>query len=256
MIVVSHFRPGANSSLGLALSDVYLTYGGAPLFAGFAIELQAGRTTCLLGPSGVGKTSLLRTLAGLGGGASAATVRCSDGLPAGGRIAWMDQRDQLLPWLDVTGNVMLGARLRGEPADRVRAQELLALVGLQHQAGASPQSLSGGMRQRVALARTLYEDRPVVLLDEPFAALDAITRHRLQQLTARLFAGRTAVLVTHDPVEALVLGDVVHVLAGRPVRIDATLEPPGPAPRDPTGADIAHLHRTLLDRLAAADQST
>lgn len=240
------------------MTGARLTYGGSALFDGLDLTLASGRWTCLLGPSGVGKTSLLRLMLGLETKYGAAgQVTCSDGAPLAGRAAYMAQRDLLLPWLTVLENVRLGGRLRGshhETADHARALELLDAVGLRAHADARPDTLSGGMRQRVALARTLMEDRAVVLMDEPFSAVDAITRVRLQDLAARLLAGRTVLLVTHDPLEALRLGHVIHVLAGLPARLGAPLEPePEVAP--PRAVDdpvVLGLQGDLLGRLAAA----
>jgi putative hydroxymethylpyrimidine transport system ATP-binding protein len=192
---------------------------------------------------------MIAGLASRGGG----EVIASDGRPLAGRIAYMDQRDLLLPWLNVLGNVTLGARLRGEDVDRIRAMELLRDVGLDGAARKRPDQLSGGMRQRAALARTLIEDRPVVLMDEPFSALDALTRYRLQDMAAALLAGRTVILVTHDPLEALRLGHRVHVLAGRPAQLGEALSLPGAPTRDPTAPEVNRLHGDLLARLRAAE---
>src|SRR5690606_11464075 len=125
-------------------------------------------------------------------------------------------------------------------------------VGLADVWQAFPATLSGGMRQRAALARTLVEDRPAVLMDEPFSALDAITRHRLQELVAELFAGRTVLLVTHSPLEALRLGHVVHVMGGVPARLGAPNVPGGAPPRPAGDATILIRQGELLDRLSAA----
>lgn len=228
--------------------NLTLQRGEAVLLAGFALTLAAGRWTCLLGTSGVGKTSLLKVLAGLLP-PDAGTVRAADGQPLAGRVAYMAQQDLLLPWLDALGNVTLGARLRGEAADTARAGELLAAVGLSGAERALPQTLSGGMRQRVALARTLYEDRPVVLMDEPFAQLDVLTRYRLQALAAQVLHGRTVLLVTHDPLEALRLGHAVYVLSGRPGRLSAPLRPPGLPPRALDDPDLLSQHAQLLTQL-------
>jgi len=129
----------------------------------------------------------------------------------------MSQDDGLLPWLSVVNNVQLGPRLRGEAsaATRQRAVKLLKQVNLSDWVNASTDQLSGGMRQRVALARTLLENKPIVLMDEPFSRLDAITRDELQLLATRLLQGKTVMLVTHDPLEALRLGHTIHVLQRR-----------------------------------------
>src|SRR5690606_20731218 len=115
--------------------------------------------------------------------------------------------DQLLPWASALANVTIGARLRGARPDLDRARALLDAVGLLPLAGRRPDTLSTGQRQRVALARTLYEDRPIVVLDEPFSALDPVTRHAMQDLAAGLLAGRSVLMITHDPQEAMRLAD-------------------------------------------------
>lgn len=236
------------------LQAAALTYGGTALFQSLDLTLPAGQTTCLLGPSGVGKSSLLRLIAGLADGADG-VVLDERGKPLDGRIAYMAQQDLLLPWLPLLANVLLGARLRGEARDPKlleRARALVDEVGLATHSDKRPAELSGGMRQRAALARTLLEDRPVVLMDEPFAALDAITRYELQALSARLLQGRTVLLVTHDPLEALRLGHRVQVMAGRPATLDSPLEPSGAPPRPLDDPALLGLQSELLNRLANA----
>ncbi|MFQ6018782.1 MAG: ABC transporter ATP-binding protein [Kiloniellaceae bacterium] len=231
-----------------------LKYGGAVVFDALDLTLPAGRTTCLLGPSGVGKTSLLRLIAGLAHGAQGEAVD-AEGAPVKDRVAYLAQHDLLLPWLTVLGNVTLGCRLRGEAVrgeTQGRARALIGRVGLAGREGDRPAKLSGGMRQRVALARTLMEDRPIVLMDEPFSALDAITRYQLQALAAELLAGRTVLLVTHDPLEALRLGHRIQVMAGAPARLDSALEPAGRPPRDPGEPELMALQAELLERLSRA----
>ena len=161
-------------------------------------------------------------------------MRCTDSRPVAGRVAYMAQSDLLLPWASALDNVLLGPRLRGERGRRGAALSLLRELGLAGSESLRPAALSGGMRQRVALARTLLEDRPIVLMDEPFAALDAITRARLQDLAVAKLGGRTVLLVTHDPLEAIRIAGRILVMAGRPARLGAPLEPPGAAPRDPS----------------------
>ena len=241
--------PGA--SFDVLVEQASLTYDGAPLFRDLAFRLPAGTWTCLLGPSGVGKSSLIRLIAGLAP-LESGSVRCSDGGPLAGRLAWMAQQDSLLPWLPVLGNVTLGARLRGQEPDLARARKLLEQVGLTAQAHQRPATLSGGQRQRTALARTLMEDRPLVLMDEPFSALDAISRARIQALAATLLAGRTVLLVTHDPLEALRLGHRIHIMAGSPARIETAIRPDGPPPRDLHDPKLLTGQGELLARLADA----
>ncbi len=248
--------PRPDTAPSVTLTGARLEFDGVPLFENLDIAVEGGRWTCLLGPSGVGKTSLLRLIAGLTD-AAAGAVSCGDGARLDGRIAYMAQQDLLLPWATVLENVMLGHRLRGdrqprgEEVDRARA--LLAQVGLASRETERPAALSGGQRQRVALARTLMEDRAIVLMDEPFSAVDAITRYRLQEQAAALLAGRTVLLVTHDPMEALRLGDVVHVMAGHPAHLDRPLRPTGTRPRDPANPKLRELQSDLLRRLAAAE---
>ncbi len=242
----------------LRVSGARLIYRGAVLFDQLDVEVPAGAWICLLGPSGVGKTSLLRLIAGLAGALPSGTVAAGDGAPVAGRLTYMAQHDLLLPWLAAIDNVGLGARLRTgrlTAADRARAAALLAEVGLTGAERTRPAALSGGMRQRVALARTLFEDRPIVLMDEPFSAVDAITRLKLQDLAAQLLAGRTVLMVTHDPMEALRLGHRVLVMAGRPARIAASLEPPGAPPRTVTDPRLVPLQAKLLQALEAAREA-
>ena len=243
------------ASFDIRVTNASLSYAGAPLFRGLDFTLHGGQWTCLLGPSGVGKSSLLapdRRACRVRGGCRS---HAADHAPLAGRLAWMAQQDNLLPWLSVLGNVTLGARLRGERADPAHAEAMLARVGLSRQRDQLPATLSGGQRQRAALARTLMEDRPVVLMDEPFSALDAITRTRLQALAATLLAGRTVLLVTHDPLEALRLGDRIQVMAGQPARIEPPIRPAGAPPRDLHDPALLARQGELLARLADAQEA-
>jgi putative hydroxymethylpyrimidine transport system ATP-binding protein len=242
-----------NRPPAVTVKDARLEFAADVLFENLSVTLEAGRLTCLLGPSGVGKSSLLRLIAGLAPAGEDGQVLCDDGLPAPGRIAYMAQSDLLLPWLGALDNVLLGSRLRGAPPDRARARSLLADLGLAGYETARPTALSGGMRQRVALARTLMEDRPIVLMDEPFSALDAITRARLQDLAIPALRGRTVLLVTHDPLEAIRIADRIEIMAGRPARLGETLIPPGTPPRDAAAPEMAALYGDLMTRLTAAD---
>ncbi|MCB5944559.1 ABC transporter ATP-binding protein [Acidocella sp. KAb 2-4] len=233
---------------GIVIAGLGLRFAGESLFEDLNLTLPAGEFSVLLGPSGVGKTSLLRIIAGLEA-PSAGQVCADDGAPLAGRVAYMAQQDLLLPWAEARENVMLGAALRGETRDRARAEALLHSVGLSHRLRALPATLSGGERQRVALARTLYENRPVVLMDEPFSALDAISRARIQDLAAELLGGRTVLLITHDPLEACRLGHHLWVLAGSPAALGPPLTVPGTPPRAPDDDAMLHRQGELLRRL-------
>lgn len=245
------------SPFSVSVQSGCVEFAGVKLFEELDVTLPAGGLTCLLGPSGVGKSTLLRFILGLETGTTnGGSVSCSDGLPLAGRAALMAQQDFLFPWLNVLENVTLGSRLRGEREDPGRRREhalgLIYDVGLADWGNAMPDTLSGGMRQRAALARTLMEDRPVVLMDEPFSGLDAITKVRLQNLSARMLKGRTVLLVTHDPLEALRLGDRIIVMAGRPVRLDEPSGLPGQPPRDVDDPAVLEAQGDLLRRLAEA----
>ena len=172
----------------------------------------------------------------------------------GARAAYMGQSDYLLPWLTVRHNVTLGRRLRGgkrhEGLDR--ANELLNAVGLGDVADRYPIALSGGMRQRVALARTLFEDRSIICMDEPFSKLDAITRLKLQDLAGETLKDKTVLLVTHDPLESLRLGHRVIVLGGHPAAIVECQDLPGDPARDPTNTSLLALQSEFLRALGTA----
>lgn len=238
---------GARAESAIHVSGLAISYGGAKLFDALDFAATGAGITAILGASGVGKSTLLRVIAGLAApDAGIATT--------GGAVSLMAQDDALLPWADAIANVVIGSRLRGERPDTARARKLLTAAGLDSVPGL-PATWSGGMRKRVALARLLYEDRPIALLDEPFAALDALTRASIHALAARLLEGRLALLVTHDPLEAIALADRIVVLAGGPARITLDEEPPQrphAGRRDPLDPALRRLHARILTALEAA----
>ena len=184
------------------------------IFPRISFTMQAGSWTCMLGPSGVGKTTILRLIAGLESEIVLdGRIELKEGGRLTGQISLMSQTDNLLPWLNATENVVLGNRLRGEEPNYDKANALIEKVGLTDHRKKKPYALSGGQRQRVALARTLMEERPIVLLDEPFSALDARVRAEMQELAAQHLQGKTILLVTHDPAEAARLGESILVLS-------------------------------------------
>jgi len=214
------------------------SYAGLRTIERLDLEVAEHEAIGLVGPSGCGKSTLLELVCGL--------LEPSDGeiavdgaATASGRLsqcAYMPQSDQLLPWYSALDNATLGLRNRGLRKAEAREQaatlfERFGLAGFEHTA---PAELSGGMRQRVAFLRTLVPGKPVLALDEPFAALDAITRAEMQEWLASALGAdpRTVVLVTHDVEEALYLSDRVVVLSARPARVVAELRPPSPRAPD------------------------
>ncbi|PTP58969.1 hydrogenase expression protein [Vibrio splendidus] len=244
------------NTVGVQLSSATLRYRDSEhaTLSGLSLSLNAGKWTVLLGRSGCGKTTVLRYLAGLLDDKVEwqGTLATSDELPLTDRIAYMAQQDLLLPWLSVIDNVCLSHRFQNPVSDKAlqtnQALELLAEVGLADYANAMPDQLSGGMRQRVALARTLMQDKPVVLMDEPFSALDAVTRHKLQSLACELLRDKTVVLITHDPQEAVRLADNLYVLQGTPANAQSLSVPLTSTPRVLDG-ECAELQQAILDQL-------
>lgn len=232
-----------------------LSYGRRALFADLQAHFAAGSWTCLLGRSGSGKSSLLRMIAGLSlPDDHRLDLSTDDGQPLGPRLAWMAQQDLLVPWHRVLDNVMLAARWRRRvtAADRTRALALLSRVGLADHAHDWPNTLSGGQRQRVALARTLFLEASVVLMDEPFSAVDAITRLDLHEIASQVLAERTVIMVTHDPQEALRLADHLLILKGEPARLDSLTPPAGTRPRPLDRADLHRYQARLVAELTEA----
>lgn len=220
---------------------------GVSIFETLDLHVAAGQWTCLLGSSGVGKSTVLKLFAGLADHVSFSGRFGMGGGSLEGKIALMAQSDLLLPWLTVADNVALGAKLRGERPDQAQVMAVLDRVGLADKSARKPGELSGGQRQRVALARTLVEDRPVVLLDEPFSALDAKNRSLMQELTAEVLEDKTVLLVTHDPAEAARLGHVITVMTDRGIEI--VTPPAGQVPRAVDDENVLKVQAALLARL-------
>jgi len=235
---------------GLRVENMQLGWDSKILVDGLSFVAPAASWTCLLGESGVGKSTLLRTIAGLLAPLAGSIFEGTDGTPVDGRIAYMAQQDLLLPWLNAAENVALGARLRGQTPDSGKVAELLARTGIASRKSAKPGEMSGGERQRVALARTLMEERPIVLMDEPFSALDAITRTQLQDLAFELLRDRTVVMVTHDPFEALRLGASIHIIRTGHNAGQTPLLPPGTPLRDPTDPDLRETYHAIMGALS------
>lgn len=228
-------------------SKVYGT-SGSPLLAldRISLEVTPGEFVCLVGASGCGKSTLLNLVAGLD--------RASSGeVEVHGRTALMFQDSALFPWLTVRGNVNLALRLQGVPKGERhdRASDLLRMVHLKGFGGRRPHELSGGMRQRAALARAMAQDATVLLMDEPFGALDAITRDLLHDELERVWqeAGLTVLFVTHNVREAVRLGDRVLVLSSRPGKVVEEFLVDLSRPRRLESPEVASLSAPIVDRL-------
>ncbi|MFN0090507.1 MAG: ABC transporter ATP-binding protein [Acidimicrobiales bacterium] len=254
----------------LAVEGLVHRFAGPPPVAvldGVSFRVPAGGFASLVGPSGCGKSTVLRVLAGLlAPDAGRAEVHGESTIGRPGLVAYMPQRDLLLPWRRALDNATLGAEVGGldRAAARARARELFVRFGLGGFERAWPSQLSGGMRQRLALLRTFLAARPVMLLDEPFGALDAITRREMHGWLEELWladaaagaARRTTLFVTHDVEEALLLSDEVHVVSSRPGRIADSVVSPFPRPRPRELVTSAEFVERKARLLAALDKAS
>ena len=247
---------------GIALRDVTHTFAGrrpVAVLDAVSLDVPAGAFVSIVGPSGCGKSTLLRVLSGLLAPTSGeAEVDGASAIARPGLVAYMPQKDLLLPWRRVLGNATLGAEVAGLPKADARAQALALLerFGVAGFERSWPAQLSGGMRQRVALLRTFLQPARTLLLDEPFGALDAITRREMQGWLQDVWLAdrRTVLFITHDVEEALLLSDTVYVMSPRPGRLVARVDVPFARPRTP-GLEVepgfVALKAKLLEALSA-----
>jgi len=225
--------------------SVSRSFGPLEVLREISLEIRKGEFLAIVGPSGCGKTTLLNLLSGFDKPTSGAIVR-------EGQIRMVYQQDGLFPWQTVGKNIALGLRDVRSQSDRVQqVQELLQLIRLADFENHYPHQLSGGMRQRVELARALAGSSDILLMDEPFSSLDYLTRLRLRQELSRILKERprTAVLVTHDIEEAAQLADRVVVLSESPAQVRQEVRIAAPRPRDPTQAAVVRAMQLILTEL-------
>ncbi len=251
----------------LRLDDLSKTFEGRrgladlEVLSGISLELEEGGMTCVVGPSGCGKTTLLRIVAGLEAATSGQVLL--EGAPItgpGSRVGLVFQQFALFPWRTVLANVTFGLETQGAAGKVEReahAMEYLELVGLADFARHYPRELSGGMQQRVAIARTLVVNPSLLLMDEPFGSLDAQSRNSLQEFLVGLWrnAGLTVLFVTHNVDEAVFLGERVVALSARPAGVHATYDIPLDYPRDRTSAACVQIRRDILSYLTTQSSS-
>ncbi|MFG3023213.1 ABC transporter ATP-binding protein [Streptomyces sp. NPDC048254] len=242
---------------GLSVAKVSKSFGDLEVLRDLDLTVEPGEFAAVIGPSGSGKSTLFNVVSGLDRPTSGQVLVEDE--PAGvasGKVAYMPQKDLLFPWRTVLDNTALGLEAQGvrKKVARARADALFADFGLDGFQQAYPSQLSGGMRQRAALLRTVVLERPVLLLDEPFGALDSLTRTEMQLWLAGMWQRHrwTIVLVTHDIRESVLLADTVHVLSPRPATVVDRVEVPLSRPRgadDFTAPEFAATERRILDAL-------
>jgi len=241
----------------LSLDRISLNYGKIDVLRDVSLDVMPGEFVSILGPSGAGKSTIFKLLTGAVA-ANSGEIRFAGRplLSTDRPFAFMPQRDALMPWRRIIDNTTLGLEVQGmnRKQARKRVEPLFEEFGLAGFEQHYPNALSGGMRQRAALLRTVVQDRPVLLLDEPFGALDALTRNQMQiWLEAMWLKHRwTIVLITHDVREAVMLSDRIHLLSPRPARVEQTIAVPLPRPRfsHPTArAEAATVETSILDFL-------
>ena len=228
----------------LRFDDVLVRFNAETIYENLSFTVTPGEFLCILGPSGCGKSTSLRLMGDLlAADSGSVTVT---GLPPDqgwDKLAYVFQSPRLVPWRNAIGNVILGMELRFEGRSKAemrdKAASLLRLVGLQDDMQKYPSMLSGGERQRVAIARALSVEPEIILMDEPFSALDLNTRHRMRAEIVRIWqeTGKTVIFVTHDIDEALVLADRILLLSNKPTKVLETIALDEPRPRD-IGASV------------------
>ncbi|TPM94749.1 ABC transporter ATP-binding protein [Mesorhizobium sp. B2-1-3A] len=247
----------------LSLRHVAKRFGALDVLGDINLDVAAGEFVSILGPSGAGKSTLFQILTGATmPEAGSIAFDGSELTDPAGKFAFMPQRDALMPWRRVLDNAVLGLEVQGVPRREARRRvaplfEQFGLAGFEQH---YPSQLSGGMRQRVALLRTVVQDRQMLLLDEPFGALDALTRTSMQQWLERMWERHrwTALLITHDVREAVFLSDRIYVLSARPARVVREIAVPLGRPRtvhDLSAPEATRIEAELLDALLGSASS-
>ncbi len=245
----------------IALENVSIAFGPEVIYDRLSFSVVDGEFLCILGPSGCGKSTLLRVVGDLlGVDTGSVMVAGAPAAESWQEIAYVFQSPRLLPWRNAEENVILGQQLRfGSKRSRAdmreKAAALLDLVGLGRDTHKSPAMLSGGERQRVSIARALAVDPRIVLMDEPFSALDVHTRRRMRTEIIEIWkkTGKTIVFVTHEIDEALELGDRIVVLSAKPTRMLETVEIKTARPRNPNSAELQAARSRLKHLLGVTD---
>jgi NitT/TauT family transport system ATP-binding protein len=230
-----------------------LSYGDRTILKAVDLDVAESEFVCLVGPSGCGKSTLLNVASGLISPSTGRVLLRGEPISAPRRdIGYMFQRDTLYPWLSAVENVLIPMRIVGKP-DRERAIALLTMVGLDEHMAHLPHELSGGMRKRVQLARTWAQNSELLLMDEPFSALDAMTKTVLQSEFLNVWSRnrKTVIFVTHDINEAILLGDRLVVMGTRPGRVVSVVPVPFARPRDPfdlqSNSEAVAIYRQVWD---------
>ena len=237
-----------NNNLIAQVQNVTLDFKSKTLFKDLYFNILENTSSALLGTSGVGKSTLLRCIADL------ENENITEGkivLQKDTNIAWLSQENSLYPWLSILDNVQLYHHLNGTKTKQTlqKAKELLSQVSMSEHISKKTYELSGGQKQRVAIARTLMQDANLILMDEPFSALDAITKMQLQDLTCELLKDKTIVLVTHDPQEAIKLTNHIYILKNQSVNIEEVAFLEGSLPHKLSNEKLWDLQETLLSKL-------
>jgi putative hydroxymethylpyrimidine transport system ATP-binding protein len=237
-----------NNNFIAQIQNLNLDFKGKKLFKNLNFDILENKNTALLGSSGVGKSTLLRCIADL------EIENISNGkvvLKEGTNIAWLSQENSLYPWLSILDNVQLYHHLKGSKTKLTlqKAKELLSQVNMSEHLDKKTYELSGGQKQRVALARTLMQEANLILMDEPFSALDAITKIQLQDLTCNLLKNKTVVLVTHDPQEAIKLANHIYILKNQPMTVEEVASLQGTLPHQLSNEKLWNLQEELISKL-------